>query len=563
LKIQDTGVVNENNSSIKPNSMKKSSVQGIVKIAVAVVLSILAAINSINAQIADKSIIAYGAKADTNILNTVFIQKAIDDAAAAGGGRVIIPAGEFRTGTIMLRSGVNLHLEKGAVLAGSDRRKDYDAYQPPALIIAKEQHDISITGNGTVDGRGRQLIKDIFKRIEESSPTDPDWRKKRPAEGTRTNLIYFEGCDRVNVKGVLFKDATSWVTHYERCNHVVIDSIRLESVAYWNNDGIDIMDCKNVRITNSFINAADDAICLKSTKRGEYCDSVYIDNCTLRSSANAFKLGTSCVGGFKNITVKNLTVYDTYRSAIALEAVDGGFLENIDIRNVVATNTGNAIFIKLGHRNKDSVYSVVKNIFIGNVKVEVPEGKPDAGYEMEGPLLMYPPGIKPLPGKLISVSPWNYKETSPDVTLYKHNVFPSSISGLSGHQVENVRLENIEITYKGGASKEVNYFPVDSFNMITEAEKDYPEFSMFGELPVWGFYVRHVNGLSLKNIKLVKEKDDYRTAVLINDVNGIALKNIQVEGAKVLPVILMNDIKRPELKEIGITSEKIEIRNAH
>ena len=391
-----------------------------------------------------KNVIDFGAKPDTNVMNTIAIQKTINAVAAAGGGIVIIPSGEFRTGNLELKSGVNLHLEPGAVLAGSDKRKDYDTYEKASLIFAKGQKNISITGSGTIDGRGRQLMNDIFKRLEEGTLTDPAWRLTRPGEGTRTNLIYFEECENIVVKNATLKDASSWVTHYERCRNVIIDSIRLESVAYWNNDGIDIVDCRNMRITNSYIDAADDAICLKSARRGDFCDSIYIANCTFRSSANALKFGTGSIGGFKNVTVRNLTIFNTFRSAIALEAVDGGFLENVDIRDVVATNTGNALIIRLGHRNKDDVYSTVKNIYIGNMKVTVPKGKPDAGYETEGPILMYPPGYTPTPGKIESISPWNYKERSPNVKVYEHNVFPSSISGLPGHPVENVRLENID-----------------------------------------------------------------------------------------------------------------------
>jgi hypothetical protein len=490
------------------------------------------------------TIITYGAVPDSVTNNTTAIQNAIDKAAESGGGKVLVPKGVFLTGSLELRSGVELHLAKGAVLKGSDKRADYDGKVKPALIVALKQHNIAITGKGVINGNGRELIKDIFKQLEEGKLTDPNWKLTRPGEGTKTNLIYFEDCSNVNIHGVFFKDATSWVTHYERCSNVTIDSIRLESTAYWNNDGIDIVDCKKMRITNSFINAADDAICLKSARREDFCDSIYIDHCTLRSSANAFKIGTGSFGGFKNITVRNLKVYDTYRSAIALETVDGGFLENIDIRNVAATSTGNAILIRLGHRNNDEVYSTVKNIYISNVKVEIPAGKPDAGYEMEGPLLMYPPGVKPKAGEYISVSPWNYKEKMSGAMLYKHNVFPSSITGIPGHPVENVIIENVAVTYKTIAGRSVNYFPLDSFNVITEAIKDYPEFSMFGELPVWGFYVRHVNGLTMKNITVIMSGKDFRTAFLFNDVSDLFLKKVKAAGSFGKPAIFFNKVSK-------------------
>lgn len=502
----------------------------------------------------DFVITAYGAKPGGDI-NTMAFQQAIDAAAAAGGGTVIVPAGRFVTGTIELKSNVQLRIEKGGILEGSDKRKEYGLTHL-ALITAVKQHHISIAGSGIVDGKGRELMKDIFKRLEEGTLTDPDWKTNRPRENNRASLIYFEECSDIKITGATFKDASAWVTHYERCRNITIDSIRLESTAYWNNDGIDIVDCKNVRITNSFIYSADDGICLKSARREDYCDSIYIENCIIRSSANAFKLGTGSRGGFKNITIRGLTVYDTYRSAIALEAVDGGFLENVDIRHVTATNTGNAIFIRSGHRNSDTTYSRISNIYISDVKVEVPAGKPDKGYELEGPLLKYPPGMAPSGGKLVSVSPWNLHANEPGAIVYPHNVFPSAICGLPGHDVENVRLENIAITYAGGADKEVNFFPPDSFQLVTEAEKDYPEFSMFGEVPAWGFYIRHVKGITLKNIMLANKKEDYRPCLLVNDVQKSEFDNMTVTGATSVPVLFFNNAGQLLLKKISVPGNR-------
>ena len=118
---------------------------------------------------------------------------------------------------------------------------------------------------------------------------------------------------------------------------LVIDSIRVVSDAYWNNDGIDIADCKKVRITHCYVNSADDGICLKSEDgAGNWNEDIYIADCTVRSSGSAIKFGTSSVGGFKKVRIKNIRVFDTFRSAIALESVDGGDLEDIRVENVVA-----------------------------------------------------------------------------------------------------------------------------------------------------------------------------------------------------------------------------------
>lgn len=118
---------------------------------------------------------------------------------------------------------------------------------------------------------------------------------------------------------------------FELCNQLILDSLQIINLAYWNNGGIDITDCRNVKITNNFVNSADDGICLKSYYPGFYNDSISISNNTIRSSASAIKFGTASVGGIKNVFIDNIKVYDTYRSAIAIESVDGGFIENVRV----------------------------------------------------------------------------------------------------------------------------------------------------------------------------------------------------------------------------------------
>jgi hypothetical protein len=506
------------------------------------------------------NIVDFGAVGDGITLNTVAIQKAID-AASLAKGRVSIPKGRFVSGTIELKSNINLHLAEGAVLLGSDKRADYGDAMPLAFIKTENQKNITITGKGTIDGQARQLMADIFKRLKEGTLTDPEWKTKRPTEKNRPYLVYFNNCEGITVRQIQLKDGATWVHHCKNSKNIVMDSVCVESVAYWNNDGLDFTDCQDVVVSNCNINSADDAICLKSEDRNRLCENYKISNCTLRSSANAFKLGTSSHGGFKNIVVNNLIVYDTYRSAIALEAVDGGILENVRITNITAKNTGNAIFIKLGHRNKDSVYSKLSNIYIANVKVEVPSSKPDKGYEMEGPLMKYPPNVKPEKGKIISVSPYNHTSKDSLAIIYEHNVFPSSVTGLPGHPVKNVTLENIEITYEGGGNAEKAFLPVDSLHIITEAEKSYPEFSMFGELPAWGFYVRHVEGLTIKNFTLKLKKPDYRVAAIFDDVKTLNLEKFQVPYCNTLPVIVLNKTKNVKKKNLSLSiSEKEAIR---
>lgn len=484
---------------------------------------------AVGAQNKTYNIVNYGAKAGGTVNNGISIQKAIDKAHTAGGGTVLVPAGKFLTGPVVLKSNVTLRLALNAVLLGSASRLDYGTGYATPLIEASGQDHIAIIGKGTIDGNGHELLKDVFKLLKNGTIRDSLWQKKnpwgqvQPEEPNRPRIIGIYNCSNIRIKGISIKNGLVWVQELKNCKDIVVDSISVVSNTYWNNDGIDLVDCKNARVTNSFFNADDDGICLKSSDRKSRCENIFIANCTIRSSASALKFGTASWGGFKNITVKDIKVYDTYRSAIALEAVDGGAMEDINISNVYAVNTGNAIFIRLGHRNKDSVYSTVKKIHISNITAEIPAGKPDIGYPMEGPELTYP-----------------------------HNVFPSSIAGLPGHPVEDVVLENIRIVYKGKASKAKAHVSIDSLDKIPENAYHYPEFSMFGELPAWGFYARHATGITLKNVTLSCTGTDFRSACVFNDVDALSLIGIKIPQVKALPVIVFHNVTKPVLQKIQI-----------
>src|SRR6185437_14111002 len=179
--------------------------------------------------------------------------------------------------------------------------------------------------------------------------------------------------------------------------------------------------------------------------------------------------------------------------------------------------------------------------------------KPDKGYTMEGPELRVPPKKEDTTIQYPNGgAPWDHFSLDTVSALIPHNIFPSSISGIPNHPVENVVLQNITIIYDGGGDTSVANFPLDSFDKIPEAETSYPEFSMFGEVPVWGLYIRHVQGITLKNVKLVNKKQDYRVALLANDVQRAALINLAVVGATSLPVLFFNDVKPLQLNKIEI-----------
>lgn len=487
----------------------------------------------------------YGAVADGVTNNARVIQSLIDKLSAQGGGKLVIPPGNFLTGSLQLRSGVELHLELGARLLGSDNINDYTPIEGrKALIHARDQRNIAITGKGIIDGQGQEYMFDLFKKLRSGEEKqDSIWLYKRP--GGRSLNIFLYRCNNVKVTGVTIKNSSDWVQDYKECDSLVIDRITVQSTAYWNNDGLDITDSRNVRVTNCMINATDDAICLKSENPNALCENIYIDSNTLRSSANGLKFGTASRGGFRNITVRNLVVFDTYRSAIALESVDGGILENVDIRGVVATNTGNAVFIRRGHRNTEGPVGSLKNIYIANVKADIPLLKPDQGYPIEGPPDHLNPGFDRMP-----IRPSHFH-------IYGHpflpyNLIPSSIAGIPGYPVQDITLENIEITYGGRGSKSIAQIPLDDIGRVPENRAGYPEFSMFGELPAWGFYLRHVEGIKMNKVTLRYKEDDFRPAVVLDDARNISFDRLTIPAYKELPIILMNQTKDIQFNNIQL-----------
>ena len=407
----------------------------------------------------------YGAVGDGSKLDTRALQAAIDACAGAGGGTVHFPPGRYLSGTLFLKSHITLYLESGATLLGSPKLEDYpptvpavrsytDNYTERSLVYAENLEHVAFEGHGTIDGQGGQF-KGPYK--------------------VRPYLLRVIGCREVSMRGLTLRNSPMWVQHYLACQGVCIEGIRVESTCNANNDGIDIDGCERVRIANCDIRSGDDAVVLKSTQ-DRACRNVVITNCVLSSLCNAFKLGTESNGGFENIVLSNCAIYDTRISGLALELVDGGTLEQVSISNVTMHDTRSAIFIRLGDR-----------------------GRPfKAGME--------PVGAGRLRHVRIS-----------DVQAFGADAVGCSITGLPGHPVEDVALENITVSFAGGGKV------IKDLTSVPEAAKAYPEYGMFGALPAYGFFCRHAHGLRLSRIQVNTLQPDPRPALVCEDINGLDL----------------------------------------
>lgn len=425
---------------------------------IALILSLTAA-----ASAATIDVRAHGAKGDGTTKDTRAIQSAIDAAEKQGGGTVTIPAGRYLSGTIHLQSNVTLHLDNGAVILASRDEADFDPYEqlnfkPPddrettyfhyALLAGEKIHDVAITGEGAIDGN----------------------RDKRGGPKT----IALKLAERVTIRGVTVRNSPNYAISFLGCDNVVVDGVRIfNSYA----DGIDPDSSRFVRIANSYIDSSDDAICPKASFALGYrrsTEHVTVVNCTTRTRANHFKLGTESEGGFRDIVVSNLTMLSRdplldggrrAKSGISLEMVDGGILERIAISNITMVDPLAAIFIRLGNRGRS----------------------------------MDPPTT----GSLRDVSIQNVIATG--LTL------ASSVTGLANARVSNVTLDNLQLEYEGGFAGKL---PI----VIDEQPAKYPESTMFGELPSWAFYARHADGLDLRNVRVRAKKSDPRPPLVIDDV---------------------------------------------
>jgi polygalacturonase len=425
----------------------------------------------------------YGAVADGTTLDTPSLQAAIDACSAAGGGVVLVPPGQYHTGTIWLKSHVELKLEEGAELLGSLNLNDYSkenqgAIEAPAfdecLIYAENAEHLAITGKGVINGRG---YKEYF----------PEWISRENNQlGDRPMLIRFVDCKEILFEDVTLKNAASWCTHLVRCDDVVARGVMIDSRLHKNNDGFDLDGCRNVLIEKCTIFSGDDGICPKSTTE-RICEKLTVRNCRVESHTAAFKCGTSSFGGFRDITIEDCDFSGCRMGVIKLLSVDGGVLENIRISNIKMENVEGPLFIRLGGRGR--VYDKpTEQVYGEEVKSE---GNP--------------------PGIVRNIHISNIKATVIGDEQERNGIM---ISGIPGHDVENVVLENIDISYPGGGTAE------DAQREVAENIARYPEQFFFGVLPSWGAYIRHAENIEFKNVKLTTRAPDARQMIVTVDVEG-------------------------------------------
>lgn len=298
-----------------------------------------------------------GAVADGVTNNAAAIQTAIDTCERQGGGTVVVPAGRFLSGTIVLKSHVELHLEHGSVLVQSHNPEEIksfngdvsssasngmDGAQDGSFLYACYGEDIAITGTGTIDGRGREVYFD--------DDTDGGFHESPLAvKGFRPRTSYLEDIDGLTVKDITFFDSCFWTLHMAGCRNVLVDGIRIRNNDRGpNNDGIDPDSCQHVIIRGCMIETGDDAIVLKTTKpiTEKYgdCEDIVITGCVLHSRDSALKIGTETWGSIRDVIFADCVIKDCSRGA-GLWVRDGGTIERVHIHHIAGTTRRYAEFI--------------------------------------------------------------------------------------------------------------------------------------------------------------------------------------------------------------------------
>ncbi len=346
---------------------------------------------------------SYGAAADGKTYDTDSIQKAIDKTAENGGGTIYFPAGDYLTRTIVLKNNISLFLDNGCTILGSTDLNKFDAKFGSfldsggkkigtALVFAKNCKNISIEGNGIINGQG----------YEKFYPSDKGL--------ARPSIIRLINCRFVKIKNITLINSAAWVQHYINCDDLLIDGITVRSYSNKNNDGLDVEGCQRVFITRCNIDSEDDSIVLK-TLTTRACRDVVISDCIISGLKSAIKTGTESIGNFENISISNCSIYGT--RGISLLAVDGGSINTVTISNISMRNTYAVIVLRLGSRMR--------------------------GYAV-------PDSLRPkAPGTFKNVMIDNIQASG----VPESNDF---VCGIPGHDIENVSMSNIRIIYKGGGT---------------------------------------------------------------------------------------------------------------
>jgi polygalacturonase len=396
----------------------------------------------------------FGALGDGVTKDTAAIQAAIDSCAKTG-GVVDLHDGTYLSGMITLRSNIDLRIEATATLKGSQDDADYPDTHPATTNgqLLNCNKTLIYANNAT------NLVIDGLGTID-GSGANPKWVGK---EATRPMAIFIVLSTDVTIQDVTVKDAGMWGVVNMETNHLVIQRIHVHSPFGPTRDGIDIVDCHHVLIDSVDVYSEDDSICLKSGSAwGVYDVTVRNSHIFQSSVANALKLGTASSGSFKKVLFENIVIDDADKAAMAVESVDGAAIDGIQFQNIQFHKTGSAVFILLGRRGNPPQVGSIQNISFTNITGDTRH-------------------------------PWG-------------SAISGTTIGSTTYSLQNINFNNVHVTNQGGLTT----IPSDP----PEYAGQYPDPNLWGNLPAFGYYIRHANGVSFdKASSTMAQPSDARPAI--------------------------------------------------
>lgn len=436
----------------------------------------------------------FGAKGDGKALDTAALQTAIDTCNKEQGGTVLVPAGVFVIGTVELKSNVTLHIAaQGELLGSADGRQYHASDAIPldigwtmndgnvGLIFAANAENITIEGNGIIDGQGAQFRSDTKGVLPPAGITG----NHRPY-----HLLFYQ-CKNLTVRDISLINSAYHSVRVCLCSYVKMEGLYIRGKVIHNNDGFHFIGSTYVHVSNCDVQSQDDACALFGS-----CKFVTVSDCSFSTRWSVFRFGG---GEAENITVSNCLIYETYGCPIKMRCSPGSRFENITFSNLVMKDVTGPISIGLG-TTKSSVNKVtdtqgiIRNISFNNIQATVVKPVPLRGSEFAS---------KYNPGEIFSCITLNAMD---DVYL------------------ENISFNNVHVTFPGGGTAE--------HASVRDVPKVAGEYYQIGIPPAYGMYARNVRGLTLHNIRFAMTSPDMRPALILDNVQDATVNGLSAQGQK-------------------------------
>ena len=446
----------------------------------------------------------YGAKGDGIALETNALQAAINACHQDGGGTVLVPAGTFQIGTVELKSNVTLHIAAAGKLLGSADGRQYHAVDAIplsgdstlidgnwALLFAVNATNITIEGQGTIDGQGAQF----HSPVRGTPPPSGLGGNRRPY-----HLLCYR-CDRLTVRDIVLVDGAYHSIRVIQSKHVHIDSLYIHNRVNGNNDGFHFISTEYVTVSNCTVLSQDDACAMFGS-----CRFITITNSVFSTRWSVFRFG----GGIsENISISNCVLFDVFGCPIKFQGNEGSHFENISFSNLVLQQVTGPIHISLGPRTRQNEH--------------VDEGlQPTRQKESTQPAVARNISFSNISGTVTTDPPQLPETTLTSDARLGERFSCITLNCIDDAIMENISFDNIHLTFGGGGTTE------------DAARRDLPkiagEYFMLGSMPAYGFYARNSRGLTLQNIRFQVSTPDMRPAVIFDHVEDIAVNGLSVQA---------------------------------